>query len=52
MNTMASQITSLKIVCLTIYSRRKSKKTSKLRPTGFCEGNTPVTSEFPAQKGQ
>ena len=28
---------------------RKSKKTSKLRVTGFCEGNSPVTGEFPAQ---
>ena len=30
--------------------RRKSKKTSKLRVTGFCEGNSPVTGEFPAQR--
>ena len=30
-------------------SRRKSKKTSKLRVTGFCAGNSPVTGEFPAQ---
>ena len=29
---------------------RRSKKTSKLRVTGLCEGNSPVTSEFPAQK--
>ena len=29
--------------------RRRSKKTSKLRVTGLCEGNSPVTSEFPAQ---
>ena len=28
---------------------RRSKKTSKLRVTGLCEGNSPVTSEFPAQ---
>ena len=25
------------------------KKTSKLRVTGFCAGNSPVTDEFPAQ---
>ena len=31
--------------------RRRSKKTSKLRVTGLCEGNTLVTSEFPAHKG-
>ena len=30
--------------------RRKSKKTSKLRVTGLCAGNSPVTGEFPAQR--
>ena len=30
--------------------RRRSKKTSKIRVTGFCVGNSPVTGEFPAQK--
>ena len=29
--------------------RRRSKKTPKLRVTGICEGNSPVTGEFPAQ---
>ena len=29
--------------------RHRSKKTSKLRVTGLCEGNSPVTGEFPAQ---
>ena len=29
--------------------RRTSKKTSKLRVTGLCEGNSPGTGEFPAQ---
>ena len=29
--------------------RRRSKKTSKLHVIGLCEGNSPVTSEFPAQ---
>ena len=29
--------------------RRRSKKTSKLRVTGFCVGNSPGTGEFPAQ---
>ena len=28
---------------------RKSKKTSKLRVTGLCAANSPVTGEFPAQ---
>ena len=30
--------------------RRISKKTPKLRDTEHCEGNSPVTGEFPAQK--
>ena len=29
--------------------RSRSKKKSKLRVTGHCAGNSPVTSEFPAQ---
>ena len=29
--------------------RCKSTKTSKLRDTGLCAGNSPVTGEFPAQ---
>ena len=29
--------------------RRRLKKTSKLRVTGLCAGNSPVTGEFPAQ---
>ena len=29
--------------------RRRSKKISKLRITGLCEGNSPRTGEFPAQ---
>ena len=29
--------------------RRRSKKISKLRVTGLCAGNSPVTGEFPAQ---
>ena len=32
--------------------RRRSKKASKLRITGLCEGNSLVTSEFPAQKAR
>ena len=30
--------------------RRKSKKTSKLRVTGLCEGTSSVNGEFPAQR--
>ena len=29
--------------------RRRSKKTSKLRVTGLCAGNSPGTGEFPTQ---
>ena len=47
MGAMASQSTSLMIVTQTFITR-KSKKTSKLRVTGLCEGNSPVTGEFPA----
>ena len=50
MGTMTSQITSLMIVYSTVYSSRRLKKTSKLRVTGLCEGNSPVTGEFPAQR--
>ena len=36
--------------CLLNHSfRRRSKKTSKLRVTGLCAGNSPVTGEFPTQ---
>ena len=32
------------------FFRRRSKKTSKLCVTGLCEGNSPVTGEFTAQR--
>ena len=49
MGAMASQITSLMIVFLNRLFRRGSIKTSKLRVTGLCAGNSPRTGEFPAQ---
>ena len=51
MGTKVSQITSLTIVFATIYSdtAENIQKTSKLRVTGLCVGNSPVTGEFPAQ---
>ena len=49
MGTIASQITSLTIVYSTVYSGAVSKKTSKVRVTGFCVGNSPGNGEFPAQ---
>ena len=48
MGVVASQITSLTVVYLILYSGG-SNKTSKLRVTGLCEGNSPVTGEFPTQ---
>ena len=50
MSMMATQITSLTIVYSSVYSRCRSKKTSKLRVTGLCEGNSPMTGEFSAQR--
>ena len=44
--SMASQIASLMIV----YSRHRSKNTSKFHVTGLCERNSPVTDEFPTQR--
>ena len=44
MGTIAAQITSL-----TIVDSDADKKKSKLRATGLCVGNSPGTSEFPAQ---
>ena len=41
-----ASLCSLKCLC-----RRRSKKTSKLYVTGLCEGNSPVTGEFPARRG-
>ena len=49
MGAIASQITSLKIVNSTVYSGADQMKTSKLRVTGLCAGNSLGTGEFPAQ---
>ena len=49
MGAIASQTTSLTIVYSTVYSDADKKKTSKLRVTGLCAGNSPGTGEFPAQ---
>ena len=48
MSAMASQTTGVLIV----YSTVCSKKTSKLRVTGLCEGNSPMTGEFTAVTGE
>ena len=49
MSLMVSQITRLTIVYSTVYSGVDQKKTSKLRVTGLCAGNSPGTGEFSAQ---
>ena len=48
MGAIASQINSECLLGRLI--RRRSKKTSKLRVTGLCAGNSPETGEFPAQR--
>ena len=47
---MVSQTTSVSIVYSTICSGADEKKTSKLRVTGLCEGNSSVTGGFPAHR--
>ena len=49
MSAMASQTTGVLIVYSTFW-RHRSKITSKLRATGLCEGNSPVTGEFHSQR--
>ena len=49
MSAMSSQITSLTIVTQP-FIQVQIKKTSKLRVTGLCVRNSPVTGEFPAQR--
>ena len=49
MTAMASQITSLTVVYSTVYSGADQRKHQKLRVTGLCARNSPVTGEFPAQ---
>ena len=51
MSAMVSQITSLTIVHSSVYSRRASKKTSKLCVTGLCEEFT-GDRWIPHTKGQ
>ena len=47
--TLAFQLTGVCICGSTVF-RCRSKKTSKLRVTGLCAGNSRVTSVFPALK--
>ena len=47
MDTKVSQITSLAIVHSTVYSGADQKN---IKTPGICEGNSPVTGEFPTQR--
>ena len=49
MGVIASQNHQPHDCLLSQLFRRRSKKTSKLRVTGLCAGNSPGTGEFPAQ---
>ena len=46
MCAIVPQITGVRLFTNRLF-RRRSKKTWKLRVTGLCEGNSPMTSEFP-----
>ena len=48
-DVIMSAMTSLTIVYSTVYSGIDKKNTSKLRVIGLCEGNSPVTGEFPTK---
>ena len=50
MSTMTSAIASVMIVYSTVYYQAQIKENIKAPVTGFCEGNSPVTGEFPAQR--
>ena len=46
---MASQITSLTVVYLIVYSGADQRKHQRSASLFFCAGNSQVTGEFPAQ---
>ena len=49
MSAMVSQITSLSIVYSTVYSGADQRKHQSSASLAFVRGNSPETSEFPAQ---
>ena len=49
MGAMTSQITSLTIVYLTVYSGTDQRKHQISASLAICAGNSQVTGEFPAQ---
>ena len=52
MSAMASQITIVSTACSTVCLGvdQTSKKISKLRVTGLCEGNPPMSGGFRSQR--
>ena len=52
MSAMASQITGVYVVYSTVCSGVDQGKQGKIRVTGLCEANSPVTGEFNIQKGK
>ena len=51
MSVMAFQIAGVYIVCLTVCLSAGQRKRQKLRVTGPCEGNSPVTGGLPPRRG-
>ena len=49
MGAMASQITGVSIVCSTVCWGADLENI-KLRVTGLCDGNPPITGGFPSQR--
>ena len=50
MSAMASEITSLAIVYLAVYSGTVERKHQSSTSPDLCEGNSPVTGEFSSQR--
>ena len=50
MSATASQITGVLIFCSVVCTGTDQRKHRKLRVTGLCERNSPVTGEFPTQR--
>ena len=50
MDAMASQITSFTIVYSTVYSCADQRNHQSSASLALCEGNSPLTGEFPSQR--
>ena len=50
MSAMASQITSVSIICSNVCSDADQRKHQSSASLALCAGNSPVTGEFPAQR--